>query len=363
MKIVLKIIGMTITIILSFLICGSYYQSWFSPVVARQAVFLGFVFPYLWVAAAFWSLVMLCLRAYKTMLVTVVSLVLTIGGMMSVMNMVPTRGKSNTEGKVLRVMTYNVHGFGGLGYGKKEMCDEVKRLAQDVDVICFQEVPGVKWRQKTIGSANLKELFDMPYEVENIHERDGLRTSITEVILSRYPILSKENNTDEISNNIMETYIDVDGKKIRIIACHLESIRLSSHEIDAVNCAKHIEVDKEVKSDLKTTYRKMKQAYENRSAQVDYLADMISDEDVPTIVCGDFNDTPISYTYHRISSKLDDTFSRSFMKWGDTYNGNLPKLRIDYIFHSKDMMTTKYEVLNQNPYSDHFPVKSDILIK
>jgi endonuclease/exonuclease/phosphatase family metal-dependent hydrolase len=77
-------------------------------------------------------------------------------------------------------------------------------------------------------------------------------------------------------------------------------------------------------------------------------------------VCGDFNDTPISYTYSTIKEKLADAFKESGIGIGNSYVG-IPSLRIDYILHDKKFNSYNYKK-NKYELSDHFPISCSILI-
>ena len=55
------------------------------------------------------------------------------------------------------------------------------------------------------------------------------------------------------------------------------------------------------------------------------------------IVCGDFKDTPISYTHRVISKGLVDAFENSGSGLGISYNQNRFYFRIDHILTSKNI--------------------------
>jgi endonuclease/exonuclease/phosphatase (EEP) superfamily protein YafD len=81
----------------------------------------------------------------------------------------------------------------------------------------------------------------------------------------------------------------------------------------------------------------------------------------PVIICGDFNDPPVSYTYRKISHGFADAFMRSGWGIGSTYHGPMPSFRIDYIMHSKQFISMDYRRIKFD-YSDHFPVECRIII-
>lgn len=93
--------------------------------------------------------------------------------------------------------------------------------------------------------------------------------------------------------------------------------------------------------------------------QADLIAEEIKKCPYPIILCGDFNDVPASYTYAQISKKLVDTYRNVDLNLGNTYNGNIPYLRIDYIFHSSHFKTCDFEI-HRIDMSDHFPVSATL---
>jgi endonuclease/exonuclease/phosphatase family metal-dependent hydrolase len=110
----------------------------------------------------------------------------------------------------------------------------------------------------------------------------------------------------------------------------------------------------------KNIYRKLANAYRIRAQQARLIALEIGKSPYPVIVCGDFNDTPTSFAYHRIAKNLEDSFIKSGKGTGNTYNNTLlPPIRIDYILHSKIFQSSAFSVLNA-PYSDHFPIMATV---
>jgi endonuclease/exonuclease/phosphatase family metal-dependent hydrolase len=74
------------------------------------------------------------------------------------------------------------------------------------------------------------------------------------------------------------------------------------------------------------------------------------------LVCGDLNDTPSSYSYQVLTRGLNDSFKKAGNGlFGNTYGGNFPSFRIDYLLFDE-----KFEAYNYEKYiiylSDHYPV-------
>ncbi|MDO9612922.1 MAG: endonuclease/exonuclease/phosphatase family protein, partial [Bacteroidota bacterium] len=104
---------------------------------------------------------------------------------------------------------------------------------------------------------------------------------------------------------------------------------------------------------------KFKDALIKRAEQAATLRQSISESPYPVIVCGDFNDTPVSFTYRTVKGDLKDSFTQSGKGTANTYNGKLPSFRIDYILYSPNFTSFNFKVSNLN-HSDHFPISCDL---
>ena len=108
---------------------------------------------------------------------------------------------------------------------------------------------------------------------------------------------------------------------------------------------------------------KLKKAFVLRAGQVDILADHLASCRYPVILCGDFNDTPSSYTYRRLTKKLNDTYiEQGKGLFGATYGGRLPSFRIDYILHTGTFRADDYYKYPVD-LSDHFPITATLVKK
>jgi endonuclease/exonuclease/phosphatase family metal-dependent hydrolase len=187
------------------------------------------------------------------------------------------------------------------------------------------------------------------YSVKRKNSSYGVAT------FSRYPIkMTLEIPFENTVNAAMYTDIDVNGKIIRVYNVHLQSIKLNINNLFSKKNNRIDEIE-EVSSRLKTAFVK-------RAGQVDIMAKHIDVSPYPVIICGDFNDTPVSYTYNKLKGNRLDTFCEAGKGMPSTYRLSVvPFFRIDYILHDKIMESLTYTV-HQIDYSDHYPISSVVNI-
>ena len=115
----------------------------------------------------------------------------------------------------------------------------------------------------------------------------------------------------------------------------------------------------ENKTIIKELGIKFKDAIIKRAEQAATLREHLNQCPYPVIVCGDFNDTPVSFTYRTVRGDLKDSFTESGKGTANTYNGKLPSFRIDYILYSPKFTSYNFEVSTLN-HSDHYPISCDL---
>jgi endonuclease/exonuclease/phosphatase family metal-dependent hydrolase len=142
---------------------------------------------------------------------------------------------------------------------------------------------------------------------------------------------------------------------------HLQSIKFQYKDYELVEKfeAKN---DNERLEGSKIIFNRLKQGFIKRAVQVDILRDHMNSSPYPVILCGDFNDTPVSYVYGVLSKNLKDAFQQSGFGFGRTYAGIFPSFRIDYIFHDKKYKSSDYNTIHK-AYSDHYPISCTIYLK
>ncbi len=266
---------------------------------------------------------------------------------------------SGADKSSFTVMTYNVMGLMQKENNKLfSSMDTIAGIISSVkpDILCMQEFQSTSEKPKE----RLDQLLDwMPYSTtaykHEIHKDRGWGVAI----YSRYPIV--KNGTidyDGTSNSTKWADIKIDSDTIRVFCSHLQTTAISTSDHDFITNMDFV-TDSTRNEKLGNIYHKLKDNYTIRARQADALAPEIAASPHGVIVCGDFNDTPMSYVYHTMRHGLKDSFKQAGCGMQSTFRGFFNMLRIDYILHSPSMQTVSYDVPDFD-VSDHNPVVARI---
>ncbi|MES2627468.1 MAG: endonuclease/exonuclease/phosphatase family protein [Bacteroidota bacterium] len=266
-----------------------------------------------------------------------------------------------TEHK-LRLMTFNVRNFNRYNWIEDSTIQaKIERLIayEEADVVCFQEFH-LRGRDDLRSIREFARRIGLKYYVYN--DQKDIRDISGLVTFSRYPLhtVYRENFRDEIygGNGLLIADFSAGSRKIRVINMHLESIRFERPDYD------YAQDPTNENSQFKTggirILQRFVHAYRLRGKQARLVSKYVEESEYPVLVAGDANDTPISYSYHTMSSHLRDSFDKSGVGTGSTYAGSLPSFRIDYVFHSEQFCTVSHKVLKEEKLSDHYPILAEI---
>ena len=264
-------------------------------------------------------------------------------------------GEKIEKGDV-KVISYNVKHFNGEGdNNQKENADKIVAFLDDqnADIICLQEA---RLRKNSI--FNLEKTVK---SLESIRHYQYARSSTTygSVTMTRYPIVNMgEIRFDNSRNITIYTDVLIQRDTVRIINVHLQSYHIDPSRYSFIDSPGITE--EEDLRDLREMGHKFKKALQLRAEQVREIRKYIDDSPYHVIVCGDFNDTPASFSYHKIRGRLKDAFVSSGKGIGRTYVGKLPSFRIDYIFHNEGFQSFNFQTYNFR-MSDHLPVSCELV--
>lgn len=257
--------------------------------------------------------------------------------------------------ETVKVVSYNVGRFlqaHGRDFpeGRRACADSISRflMGQDADIICLQEFYTTDiGRVRQYLSGWLKG-----YRAEYYFYRSryGYYGNVT---FSRLRARDKGViHFDNSANLAIYTDYKAGGESFRVYNCHFESYNISMTGLLR-------SIRRRDGGMLRETETKVRRGLAQRPRQVSQVLNHIAGSPVAAFVCGDFNDTPMSYTYYRLSKGRGDTFRKAGEWFGATFSFLWPLLRIDYVLYPDNFRALSHRTPHK-PYSDHYPVVTEI---
>jgi endonuclease/exonuclease/phosphatase family metal-dependent hydrolase len=330
----------------------SYLAVHINPEDFAIPAFFGLAYPYL----LLFNIIIVIVWAMLLRFEALISVVVIAIGFTHFSNYIkllkPVRDKSNT----FKLVSYNVRLFNifetkGIINSEKKILDFLK--VQKPDIVCLQEffVMGNPSQKENAIKEALGSNFYSHMKVIG----SGKNRFYGIITLSRYPIIRKGEIIHPGSSSLT-IYTDVVIQKdtFRIYNNHLQSFRLKRMERSFI--AEITAPDqKETMDEVKSLSLSLKKGFVRRALQAQIVKNHINRSPFPVIVAGDFNDTPVSFAYHKLRKGLNDSFVNSGYGAGFTYKGNYPPNRIDYVLYDKALTSSYFEILKIR-YSDHYPI-------
>ena len=250
-----------------------------------------------------------------------------------------------SEKSSIKIVSFNAQLFNNLSNNRSKQYRLIERIRElNVDVVCFQEYY-FNTSAKNLEVYELCKLLDLPYYRRNTVSSSANRGQL---VISKYPIETIKNRSYR-ANGYQILEINHPQMAVNLVNMHLASFKINPSAIDTKN-----------KKEINNVLKRLKYGFQNRSFQLkDILNDVRNFKD-PIIVVGDLNDTPNSYAYRQFSKQYSDAFKEAGIGLGQTYNGKIPGLRIDYFFASEPFTAVDYEVFdNLGNISDHYPIYAE----
>lgn len=261
--------------------------------------------------------------------------------------------------KGIKVMSFNVRLFDLYNWSnnkntRKAIFEFIKK--ENPDIITFQEFYADD-ENEFINVDSLKSLINFPYNDYEFTLTLRKKHHWGIATYSKFNIVGSGHvNFREKSNNIcIYSDIIINDDTVRVYNMHLQSIHLLKEDYKFIDALGKDSVDVDEYKGSRKIAGRLKRAFIKRAEQVDSVARSIKKSPYPVIVCGDFNDTPASYTYQTMSNNLSDAFVEAGKGWGKTYIGIFPSYRIDYILHSNTFEAYQY-ITHQEKLSDHYAI-------
>lgn len=351
-------------IVALILLLSSLLVPYISPEKTTLPAFIGLGFPIILVINICYLVLWIIFQKWKLALISFIVICLC-GKPISTYFTFSISSKE-VPADAIKILSYNVAAFNWKLSENDLKENECLKFIKDsgADIVCMQEylvLKTNKTKSLKVDPTIKKILKDYPYyKIVNPTESQsnyvyGL------ACFSKYPIVeSKELSVGSKNNGITLYRINVNGKIISLLNNHLESNKITSEDKalyrkffkqEESTLAIFDDVAHNIQSRLGVAYKK-------RSKQADLVAEQIKLEEKETdgiVVCGDFNDTPISYTYQTVRGNLKDAFLETGKGVGVTYNKNKFLFRIDFILHSDNIKSYNFTV-GKTKASDHYPV-------
>ena len=265
----------------------------------------------------------------------------------------------------LRIIDWNIQGFNGLTANKNikklvrtELAESILKL--NPDVICLQEFNHsflLKGHQNN--KADNIDLFTKthPYYYFSKDNKSENGYATGSVIFSKYPISDTGKLKYPKGESALFADIIYNQDTIRIYTTHLQSFKFKKNDYE--NIDKVEENDEDALTASKSISLKMRPAFKRRAMQANLLKDWMSKSPYPSVLAGDFNDVPDSYTYFTIRGNRQDAFLEKSFGIGKTFIALAPTLRIDYILPDNQFKVKQFE-LEDEGLSDHYMLVTDL---
>ena len=342
-----------VTTIIPFGLCITFLCTFISPAKLWIPNAVGLGFPFLLFLSAILGIVYLFLLKRRC-IIFFAAIILNIPNIIHYVNLSSSEKEPQKKENQIKVLSYNVNLFDFYAHIDKRNATREKILNfisdTKADIICFEE-----YYETKNGSFSIAEyLVDNGY-IYHTKRNENYRAYYGNVIYSRFPIV----NEDTIAglSPLYAHFADVAVRPkdtVRVFNMHLYSNKLDKNDHDFYNDLIRGKENISYRKGIFKILDKINMSAKVRDKQVSHLLKNISETHYPVILCGDMNETPISYCYSQFEKNLDDVFLELGNGTGSTYNGIFPAYRIDYIFYKrlKPIYFNTFSV----KYSDHFPL-------
>lgn len=358
----------TINIVLMILLILSTYAQIVSPLDFVFISYLGLGFPLLLIANIAYLLLWIVFFKWKFVLLQIVALVFC---WPSIDTYIPINSPvDSVPEKAFKVMSYNVRGFDWLVGEEARNNPIFPYIANSgADIVCMQEfaVDTHKDKKKIISLQEFDDIMEKyPYRTI-IRLGDTISSTMYGLACySKFPIERVARVPIESAFNGSAMYeIKIGKKYITIVNNHLESNRLTAEDKELY---KELVVDQrrdKLGAVTQNIRSHLDPAFKTRAIQANIIADCIRQQRGKTdamIICGDFNEPPISYAYETIKGNFLDAYKYTGSGIGITYHQDGFFFRIDYIMHSLNLQAYNCTV-GTVKYSDHYPIWAWISFK
>lgn len=340
--------GANVVTILVMLFLG--YSGYINPVSHPTLGSLGFLFPFGLLANLVFLFLWLTVKWRMAWLPFLGFLLAYV----PVRTFIPFNLPSTPPEGALKVISYNVEGY----FGEPNYKDAFRLIygylkEQQADIVCLQE-DNDTWRKSEV-------FFDSLYAYNDIVQISSPENPILNRlgIHTRFPIIRKERiDYKSYSNGSVAWFLKVDNDTLIVISNHLESTHLTKSDREQYTQMIHGGMKGDTaKLESRRLLSKLGESAALRAPAAEAVRQYIeAHSQYPILVCGDFNDHPLSYAHHVIGKNLTDCYVTTGNGIGTSYYRHGMHVRIDHMFCSKDLTPYNCKIDSKFDASDHYPV-------
>jgi len=342
---------LAVNLLLVILLVLAYLSIYINPATIAFPALFGLAYPYIAAANVAMVFVWILFRKWYALL----SAIALAAGFGYIHNFIRFTNHGKEEHHDLKLLSYNVRLFNNYESDEKNTHSRVLQLLrkENPGIICLQEyyVRG----DPAVGERKLKEGVGGNRYTHFKLIKSGTASRYGIATISRYPIIYRGDVIHPGSSSLtIFSDIVVDTDTFRVYNNHLQSFRLRRMERNLLSELAGEERGRSM-DNISDIYKSLMQGFASRALQVDRVRRHMELSPYPVIVAGDFNDTPVSYTYRVMRRGLNDAFVEAGYGAGFTYRGKYPPNRIDYIIYGEGIECTDFDIVKVR-YSDHYPV-------
>ena len=341
-------------------VSGAYllgaYSGYIPPVTWIIPAFFGLFFPILLIAQIVVSIFWLLAWDKRRLLLIAAVWLISLPQLLVYFPISRAEKSLGTEEESLRILSYNVCAFGFKPHTKTSPNATLQYIkSSGADIVCIQEAMLNQNPWAGVVTKTLRSYLDEDYPYINVIRVN--RGGSTLALLSKYPIKeAKEIPLPSWVNGAVAYKVDIRGKEMLIVNVHLESFRLRRVDgEDYLRLAKEGEAIR-LKDALGA---KLSPTFRSHNIQANIIHELIQNYGSGrVIVCGDFNDTPLSYARYKIGEGLEDAFVSKGNGLGITFHTSPFFVRIDHILFGPAFRALRCEVDKTASESDHYPIEA-----
>ncbi|MFT4522120.1 MAG: endonuclease/exonuclease/phosphatase family metal-dependent hydrolase [Bacteroidia bacterium] len=326
-------------------LCLSYLAPFIDPRTSTIAAFFGLSYPF-WLIATLLSTLFALIYKMGVFKYNVVVLALGIPFLIRYISFHNPEPRSEHS---FRIAAFNTNGFGAQ-FGKNNLPNI--RTFLDSSNTDFAVL--IEFRNQNEGVLKAK--------LPNYHTFHGRNKKVGIHVATRFEVVNRGQVYIGEQTYGMITFTDIvihASDTIRIYGVHLESNKLKPRDYYQL---RDLRLDSSYQEHALSIRKRIQQSMQQRAMQVNALQYHMKDCRYRSIICGDFNDTPHSFTYQELKYGKKDAFIEKGSGWESSFLKPFPLLRIDYLLYDPELKCTNYQSTD-DIFSDHKLIFADLELK